>query len=89
MVPQAERAGGRPLGLSAHLCCSSAEHRGRHPQTMFLARLTSQLLRVAPRAGKRSRGVRWAGHNRVRSMCLVIRRPGPGHASCPANIQAS
>lgn len=36
----------------------------RHPPTMFLSSLTSQLLRVVPRAGKRSRGGRWARYAR-------------------------
>nr|XP_036855993.1 aurora kinase A-interacting protein isoform X1 [Manis javanica] len=46
---------GRPPSrhLHAHLCSSSPEHLAppRRPQAMFLARLTSQLLRVVPRAG--------------------------------------
>lgn len=54
-VPGAAAGAGRPPSrhLHAHLCSSSPEHLAppRRPQAMFLARLTSQLLRVVPRAG--------------------------------------
>lgn len=54
----------------------------RHPQTMFLVRLTSQLLRVVPQAGK----VPWG---QMGGMHTHSWRRGPGHTDSPIIIQAS
>lgn len=58
----AARDPGHSRVTPARLCSSHADHRGRHhARTMLLVRLTSRLLRAAPRAGKRPRGGKAAG----------------------------
>lgn len=104
-VPGAAAGAGRPPSrhLHAHLCSSSPEHLAppRRPQAMFLARLTSQLLRVVPRAGMRPRGAghlggihTWAGDVGLSSPGAPSAVPhqleaGARHTSSPVNVQLS